>query len=81
MPIFVTTCGMRTDLSIIKFDNNLMAIHEIIIVLIIVAKLVASLIPPIFFKIALNDALALALLLSFKGVVQLFGYTILKKSR
>jgi hypothetical protein len=72
MPIFVTTCGMRTDLSII---------HEIIIVLIIVAKLVASLIPPIFFKIALNDALALALLLSFKGVVQLFGYTILKKSR
>jgi Kef-type K+ transport system membrane component KefB len=78
MPILVTTCGMRTDLSLIKFNNSLVAIHGIIIVLIVVAKVGASLIPPLFSKMPLNDSLALALLLSCKGVVKLFEYTTLR---
>jgi Kef-type K+ transport system membrane component KefB len=78
MPIVVTTCGMRTDLSLIKFDNSFVVFHGIIIVSIVVAKVVASLIPALLSKMPLNDALALALLLSCKGVVQLFQYTYLR---
>jgi Kef-type K+ transport system membrane component KefB len=33
LPIFVTTCGMRTDLSLIKFDNSFMTINGILIIL------------------------------------------------
>jgi len=77
MPIFVTTCAMRTNLSLIKFDNNFITINGILIVLTFVAKVVACLVPLLLSKMPLNDALALALLLSCKGVVQLFEYAYL----
>ncbi|GLT65768.1 hypothetical protein SLA2020_381800 [Shorea laevis] len=71
LPLLVTTCGMRIDLSLIKFDNSLMTYNIILIVLTLVAKIVACLVPPLYSKMPLNDALALALLLTCKGVIQL----------
>jgi len=75
LPIFITTCGMRTDLSLIKFNNTFMTINGFILVLTFVTKLAACLVPPLYSKMPINDALALALLLSCKGVVQLASYT------
>ena len=75
LPLYVTTCAMRVDLSLIKFNNSFMKINAIIIVLTFVAKMVACLVPLLYTKMPLNDALALALLLSCKGVIQLFSNT------
>jgi Kef-type K+ transport system membrane component KefB len=76
LPLYVTTCAMRVDLSLIKFDNSFMKINTVIIVLTFVAKMVACLVPSLYSKMPLNDALALALLLSCKGVIQLFNNTV-----
>jgi Kef-type K+ transport system membrane component KefB len=81
LPILVTTCGMRTDLSLIKFDNRFMTVNGILVVLTFVAKLVACLVPLLYSKMPLNDALALALLLSCKGVIQLSSYAFLYDSQ
>jgi Kef-type K+ transport system membrane component KefB len=78
MPLLVTTCGMRIDLSSIKFDNSFVTVNVILIILTFVAKVVACLIPTLYSRMPLNDALALSLLLSCKGVVQLVYYTFLK---
>ena len=78
LPILVTTCGMRVDLSLIKFDYSYTTINGILIVLTFVLKIVASLVPPLLSKMPFNDALALALLLSCKGVVQIVFYAFLK---
>ncbi|XP_059429344.1 cation/H(+) antiporter 4-like [Corylus avellana] len=78
LPILVTTCGMRIDLSLIKFDYSYTRVNGILIVLTFVVKIVASLVPPLLSKMPFNDALTLALLLSCKGVVQIFFYAFLK---
>ncbi|XP_059429300.1 cation/H(+) antiporter 3-like [Corylus avellana] len=77
LPLYVTTCAMRTDLRLIKFDNSFMTFNGILIVLIFMAKMLGSLVPPLYAKMPLNDALALALLMSFKGVTQLEYYSFL----
>ncbi|XP_059436519.1 cation/H(+) antiporter 4-like [Corylus avellana] len=71
LPLYVTTCAMRADFSLIKFDNNLLKITATIIFLTFAVKMVACLVPTLYSKMHLKDALALALLLSSKGVVQL----------
>ena len=71
LPLYVTTCAMRADFSLIKFDNNFIKIVAVIIFLTFAVKMVASLLPALYFKMPLNDALALALLLSCKGIIQL----------
>ncbi|XP_059429299.1 cation/H(+) antiporter 3-like [Corylus avellana] len=77
LPLYVTTCAMRTDLYLIKFDNNFMTFNGILIIFIFVAKMLGSLVPPLYAKMPLNDALTLALLMSFKGVTQLEYYSFL----
>jgi Kef-type K+ transport system membrane component KefB len=77
LPLFVAICGMKTNLSLIKFDNSFMKINGILIASTFLAKMVACLVPPLYSKMPLNDALALALLLCCKGVFQLFAYTYL----
>ena len=37
-PPLVTTCGMRIDLSSIKFDNSFVTVNVILIILIFVTK-------------------------------------------
>jgi Kef-type K+ transport system membrane component KefB len=81
LPIFITTCGMRSDLSLIKFNNAFMNINGFIIVLTFVTKMAACLVPPFCSKMPINDALALALLLSYKGVVQLSACTRLEDEK
>ena len=77
LPLYVTTCAMRTDLRLLKFDNSFITFNGILIVLTFVAKMLGSLAPPLYAKMPLNDALSLALLMSFKGVTQLEYYSFL----
>jgi Kef-type K+ transport system membrane component KefB len=77
LPLYVTTYAMRTDLRLLKFDNNFITFNGILIVLTFAAKMLASSVPPLYAKMPLNDALSLALLMSFKGVTQLDYYSFL----
>ncbi|XP_059429345.1 cation/H(+) antiporter 3-like [Corylus avellana] len=81
LPIFVTSCGMRIDLSLLKFNNMFMTINGLNIVLTFLTKMAACLVPPLYFKMPLKDAMALALILSCKGVVQLAAYTSLRDTK
>ena len=71
LPLYVTTSAMRADFSQIKFDNNFIKIIAIVIFLTSAVKMVASLVPALYSKMPFNDAFALALLLSSKGIIQL----------
>ncbi|KAG6629016.1 hypothetical protein CIPAW_14G053900 [Carya illinoinensis] len=70
LPLFVTTCGMRTDLRLIKFNDSFMTFNVLLIFFTFSAKMMACVVPLLYTKMPLNDALALALILSSKVMVQ-----------
>ncbi|KAG6629014.1 hypothetical protein CIPAW_14G053700 [Carya illinoinensis] len=71
LPLFVTTCGMRTDLRLIKFNDSFMTFNVLLIFFTFSAKMMACAVPLLYTKMPLNDALALALILSSKGEIHL----------
>lgn len=71
MPIFVTTCAMRINLSKINLANKSVIVHTIVAVVPSVVKVIASLLPPLYWKMPFVDALALALMMSGKGVSEI----------
>ncbi|KAF5462662.1 hypothetical protein F2P56_018650 [Juglans regia] len=75
LPLFVTICAMKADLGLISLSCNLLNIYIILLIATFAAKMVACLIPLLYSKMPINDALALALILSFKGEVQLSIYS------
>ncbi|KAG2672965.1 hypothetical protein I3760_13G067000 [Carya illinoinensis] len=74
LPLFVTTCAMKVDLRLISLDANLLTFDIILVIATFATKMVACLIPLLYSKMPIKDALALALILSFKGEVQLSLY-------
>ncbi|KAG2672968.1 hypothetical protein I3760_13G067300 [Carya illinoinensis] len=78
-PLFVTTCGMRTDLRLITNSiDNFMTPNVAIIVATFVGKMVVCFFPHVCYKMPLKDALALTLVMCSKGVVQLCYYVTLR---
>ncbi|XP_075633699.1 cation/H(+) antiporter 4-like [Castanea sativa] len=78
LPLFVTTCAMRTDLTLLfKFDS-LMTFYTCLIIVTFVTKLAACMVPPCCSKMPLSDALTVSLILTSKGVVQLASYTVFR---
>ncbi|XP_042954506.1 cation/H(+) antiporter 4-like [Carya illinoinensis] len=75
LPLFVTTCAMKADLRLISLDTNLLTFDIILLIATFAAKIVACLIPLLYSKMPINDSLALALILSFKGEFQLSLYS------
>ncbi|KAF5446630.1 hypothetical protein F2P56_032241 [Juglans regia] len=75
LPLFVTICAMKADLGLISLGSNLLAFYIILLIATSAAKMVACLIPLFYSKMPINDAIALALILSFKGEVQLSLYS------
>ncbi|XP_040994224.1 cation/H(+) antiporter 3-like [Juglans microcarpa x Juglans regia] len=71
LPLFVTTCAMRTDLRLIKFNDSFMTFNVLLIFFTFSAKMIAPMVPLLYTKMPLNDALALALILSSKGEIHL----------
>ncbi|KAI4347657.1 hypothetical protein L6164_008449 [Bauhinia variegata] len=76
LPIFVTTCVMKVDLSL-KFTPSSILIIGAYILMAHLIKIVACLLPPLCCKMSIKDALALALILSCKGVVEVCSYNAL----
>ncbi|XP_035541252.1 cation/H(+) antiporter 4-like [Juglans regia] len=75
LPLFVTISAMKADLGLISLGSNLLAFDIILLIATFAAKMVACLIPLLYSKMPINDAIALALILSFKGEVQLSLYS------
>lgn len=75
VPIYVTTIMMNVNLSDINLHSNLAMAHAIVIVVTIISKFSSCLVPPLYSKMPINDALTLALIMSSKGVVDLASYS------
>ncbi|XP_040990880.1 cation/H(+) antiporter 4-like [Juglans microcarpa x Juglans regia] len=73
-PLYVTAAAMKADMHSVTFSDRSITFNIILICSTFVAKMVGSLVPPLYSKMPLNDALAVALILSFKGVNHLTIY-------
>ncbi|XP_019418396.1 PREDICTED: cation/H(+) antiporter 4-like [Lupinus angustifolius] len=85
MPIFVTTCAIRVDLTDLfnwrtkngSIDNFM--VQTLVIILVTVsAKFVVCMIHPLWNKMPLNYALSLSLIMSCKGIVEMAAYSLIK---
>ncbi|KAA0025156.1 hypothetical protein IC582_013204 [Cucumis melo] len=78
MPIFVTTCALRADLSKISsttFDVVFTKLNVTLLCVACTVKLVASVSSSKYCKLPFKDALALSLIMCSKGPVELITYT------
>lgn len=77
MPVFVITCVMRVTLTreVPRPHWWVVVATGIIIVLVSVTKFVASLVPALCCKMPMRDAVALALIMSSKGVVEMAAFS------
>ncbi|KAL2343356.1 hypothetical protein Fmac_004641 [Flemingia macrophylla] len=76
LPIFVTCGVMKADFSLHHTSKAVMIVSTVIFVTHLI-KVIACVIPALFCKIPLKDALALALILNVKGVVEVGSYSLL----
>ncbi|KAF5446831.1 hypothetical protein F2P56_032430 [Juglans regia] len=74
LPLYVTAAAMKADIRSVTFSDRSITFNVVLFCSTFVAKMVGSLVPPLYYKMPLNDALAVALILSFKGVNQLTIY-------
>ncbi|GLT58663.1 hypothetical protein SLA2020_315340 [Shorea laevis] len=83
-PIYVVTTTLRADPGRTMIDvaeEKLDKFNIIVIVLTFLGKLASSFLPSLFCKMPWKDALALALIMSSKGVVELSHFSILKDKK
>ncbi|XP_038886568.1 cation/H(+) antiporter 12-like [Benincasa hispida] len=79
MPIFVVTCALRADLSKISattFDDLHNKLEIILLFVACTAKFLVCVLSSKYCKLPFKDALALSLIFSCKGPVELFSYTV-----
>ncbi|KAG7946703.1 hypothetical protein I3843_14G054800 [Carya illinoinensis] len=70
MPIFFTTCGLRMDVFAIKQLKNVGVIQSLVLVSFF-GKTVGTMVPPIFCRMPIRDALSFGLIMNSKGIVEL----------
>lgn len=75
MPVFATTSMMRVTISLPKAHKRTVLAATIVTSVVYCSKFVASLVIPLCCKMHMRDAIALALILCSKGVVELGAYT------
>ncbi|KAL6130953.1 hypothetical protein ACLB2K_069331 [Fragaria x ananassa] len=75
LPIYVTAYTMKADFRLVDFSDPATIITAILFVFIFLAKLIGTMVAPLYYKMPLNDAIVLALILSSKGLVQVSVYT------
>ncbi|KAF7802876.1 cation/H(+) antiporter 4-like [Senna tora] len=73
LPIFITTCVMKADLSL-DLTWEVFKIVGVVIVITHLVKIAACMGPALYCKMPFKDALALALILNCKGVVEVGMY-------
>ncbi|XP_050387361.1 cation/H(+) antiporter 4-like [Argentina anserina] len=74
LPIYVTVYSMRANFRMVNFSDPATVITAIVIVSIFVTKVIGTMVAPLYWKMPLNDAFVLALILSSKGIVQVSIY-------
>jgi Kef-type K+ transport system membrane component KefB len=79
VPLFMAMCTMGADLLKIDFDDYILKSTAIVVFVVILAKFGAYLVPLLYFKLPKQDALALAFLISTKGIVELGSFTYMRE--
>lgn len=76
VPLFVTVCSMKADLSFATYDGKLLMLDVILLVVTFVSKVIACFAPALICKMPFNDALAIGFIMSAKGIVELASYSL-----
>ncbi|KAI4379171.1 hypothetical protein MLD38_005501 [Melastoma candidum] len=74
MPLYVTISALKVDFDALRKGLPKMNLDLFIVTFVFIIKFVASVIPPIFCKMPINDAVTIALVLCCKGIVELGTY-------
>lgn len=81
LPLFVSSTTLRTNLRTINVLNTY-AINNIVLVIVnYFTKVFACLVPALYCRMPFKDALALSLIMSAKGVVDLAKYSFLRDKK
>ncbi|GMN59000.1 hypothetical protein TIFTF001_028100 [Ficus carica] len=81
LPLFVTIGMIKASPFDLKIDSTLTQANAIIVCVIILSKFFFSFIPPLMSKMPLKDSLAIAFIMSYKGVVEMASYGIARDSK
>lgn len=70
MPLFFTICGLQMNVfAIVKLKN--VGIMLLVVLVAFVGKIIGTMLPPIYYRMPVRDALSLALIMNSKGIVEL----------
>ncbi|KAJ7970662.1 Cation/H(+) antiporter like [Quillaja saponaria] len=75
MPMFTSVAVLKANMQDIGVKTKLSFVHGIVLPVNIVSKFVGAMIPSLYSKMPMSDAIALALTMSCKGIVELASYS------
>lgn len=78
LPVFVSVCAIKVDLSGIAYDGKLLMLDTILMVLTFGSNVLSSFVPSLICKMPFRDALALGFIMSSKGIVDLDYYALFR---
>lgn len=81
MPIFSTICMLKASPHDLKFNTPLQKANAVVVSVIVLSKFLFVTIPPLFCKVPIKDSIALALIMSYKGVVEMATYSFARDSK
>ncbi|KAJ7959277.1 Cation/H(+) antiporter like [Quillaja saponaria] len=81
VPLFVATCAMRVNLDDLTTWNNLTSTVTILVVVALLTKLVACILPSLHCRMPLRDALALAVIMSCQGIVEMAVFSFFRDNK
>ncbi|KAF8413456.1 hypothetical protein HHK36_001443 [Tetracentron sinense] len=74
VPLFLTTSGLRTNLKSITLTTKSLAMFVFMILLSLVAKFTATMLPCLYCKMPFRDSLSLSLIMNAKGIIEMLTY-------
>ncbi|KAF8033828.1 hypothetical protein BT93_C0173 [Corymbia citriodora subsp. variegata] len=81
LPLFITTRVMKANFSEINFSSDFLQVSSIITAIGIVAKFIGSMVPSLVLKLHKRDILALAFIMTSKGVVDLVAMSFVRDNK
>ncbi|KAI3423780.1 Na_H_Exchanger domain-containing protein, partial [Psidium guajava] len=81
LPLFITTRVMKANFLKINFSSEFLQVSGIITAIVVVAKFIGSMIPSMVLKLPKRDMLALAFIMSSKGVVDLVAVSFVRDNK
>ncbi|KAI6682513.1 hypothetical protein NL676_036394 [Syzygium grande] len=81
LPLLVTTRVMKANFSEIHFSSDYLQVSSMVTAIVVMAKFIGSMIPSIVLKIPKRDMLALAFIMSSKGIVDLVAMSFVRDNK